>query len=71
MVPFDDKSPFITSGIRIGTAAITTRGMKEHDCIKIVEWIDALITKPEDEALAATIKNEVRAFASKFPLYAW
>jgi glycine hydroxymethyltransferase len=71
MVPFDDKSPFITSGIRIGTAAITTRGMKEHDCIKIVEWIDALITKPEDEALAAAIKNEVRTFASKFPLYAW
>lgn len=71
MVPFDDKSPFITSGIRIGSAAITTRGMKENDCVKIIDWIDTLINNAEDEALIASIKNEVHLFASKFPLFAW
>lgn len=71
MVPFDDKSPFITSGIRIGSAAITTRGMKENDCVKIIDWIDTLINNVEDEALIASIKNEVHLFASKFPLFAW
>jgi glycine hydroxymethyltransferase len=71
MVPFDDKSPFVTSGIRIGSAAITTRGMKENDCVKIIEWIDRLIANPEDEAGIAAIKNEVHQVASKFPLFAW
>lgn len=71
MVPFDDKSPFITSGIRIGSAAITTRGMKETDAVKIIEWIDALITAPDNEGQIAEIKNQVNEFASKFPLFAW
>jgi glycine hydroxymethyltransferase len=71
MVPFDDKSPFVTSGIRIGTAAITTRGMKETDCVKIIEWIDRLIISPEDENQINAIRNEVHDFANKFPLFAW
>lgn len=71
MVPFDDKSPFITSGIRIGTPAVTTRGMKENDMVKIVEWIDRLIMSPEDETLIAAVRSEVTAFAKSFPLFAY
>lgn len=71
MVPFDDKSPFVTSGIRIGTPAITTRGMKEADMERIVEWIDRLVMAPDDAAVIAAVGNEVKAFASAFPLYAW
>ncbi len=70
MVPFDDKSPFVTSGIRIGTPAITTRGMKEDEMIKIVDWIDILLSNPLDNSLAETIRNEVIAFTKQFPLYA-
>lgn len=69
MVPFDDKSPFVTSGIRIGTAAVTSRGMKEADVEKIAIWIDELISNPEDTARIAAIKREINAFASKFSLY--
>lgn len=71
MVPFDDKSPFVTSGIRIGTPAVTTRGMKEADMVRIVEWIDRLIMSPDDEAVKTAVRNEVNAFASKFPLFAY
>jgi len=71
MVPFDDKSPFVTSGIRIGSAAITTRGMKENDCTKIIDWIDRLILNPDDEAGISAVRNEVHDFANKFPLFAW
>ncbi len=71
MVPFDDKSPFVTSGIRIGTPAITTRGMKEADMVKIVDWIDRLVMAPEDAAVISAVGSEVKAFASQFPLYAW
>jgi glycine hydroxymethyltransferase len=71
MVPFDDKSPFVTSGIRIGTPAVTTRGMKEADMVRIVEWIDRLIMAPDDETVKAAVRNEVNAFASKFPLFAY
>ena len=69
MVPFDDKSPFITSGIRIGTAAITTRGCTEKDCLQIVDWIDEVITHPEDEGRLHEIKSHVNMFMSRFPLY--
>ena len=69
MVPFDDKSPFVTSGIRIGTPAITTRGMKEPDMVRIVEWIDRLVMSPDDEAVKSAVRAEVIAFASKFPLF--
>ena len=70
MVPFDDRSPFVTSGIRIGTPAVTTRGMKEADMLQIVEWIDALIQAPEDDASIDRIRSEVNAYMKNFPLYA-
>jgi glycine hydroxymethyltransferase len=69
MVPFDDKSPFVTSGIRVGTAAITTRGFKEEEMAQIVELIDQVLTNPEDEAHLAAIKKQVTALVSRFPLY--
>jgi glycine hydroxymethyltransferase len=69
MVPFDDKSPFVTSGIRIGTAAITTRGLKETEMEQIVELIDRVLTNPEDEANLNAVKAEVIKLVSAFPLY--
>jgi len=69
MVPFDDRSPFITSGIRIGSSAITSRGMKEAEMLKIVDWIDQIISDPDNEDLRASIKNEIHSFATSFPLY--
>lgn len=69
MVPFDDKSPFITSGIRVGVPAITTRGLKEQDMEAIVHWIDRIIMHPDDEAMLKTIKGEVNEFMDAFPLY--
>jgi len=66
MVPFDDKSPFITSGIRIGTPAITTRQMKEIDMEKIVEWIDAALINHDNEDTLAKIKLEVNNFSHQF-----
>ncbi|MEZ5014722.1 MAG: serine hydroxymethyltransferase [Chitinophagales bacterium] len=71
MVPFDDKSPFVTSGIRIGTPAVTTRGMKEADMETIVSWIDSIIMDPDNADLKADVKQKVNAFAGGFPLYAW
>ncbi len=59
MVPFDDKSPFITSGIRFGTAAITTRGLKEADMATIVEFIDAVLTNKDNEALIEGVRDQV------------
>ena len=69
MVPFDDKSPFITSGIRIGTAAITSRGMNESHMAQIVEWLDVLLMNADDESIIARTKNEVNVFMKQFPLY--
>ncbi|MCX7727851.1 MAG: serine hydroxymethyltransferase [Bacteroidia bacterium] len=69
MVPFDDKSPFITSGIRIGTAAITTRGLKEKDCIKIVELIDETIRNKNNPKALSKIKKKVNQMMSKYPLF--
>ncbi len=69
MVPFDDKSPFVTSGIRVGTAAITTRGLKEADMEKIVGLIDRIIQAPEDEDNLAAVKQEVNTWMSQYPLY--
>ncbi len=70
MVPFDTQSPFVTSGIRIGTAAITTRGLKQADCLKIVDWIDGILADPENEELIANTRQEINAFMENFPLYA-
>ncbi len=69
MVPFDTESPFITSGIRIGTAAVTTRGFKEEDCLQVVEWIDEIINKPEDANTITKVKQAVNAHMAGFPLY--
>ncbi|MGB5692888.1 MAG: serine hydroxymethyltransferase [Flavobacteriaceae bacterium] len=69
MVPFDDKSPFITSGIRFGTAAITTRGMEENDMPKIVELIDEIIRNPQDESAAKRVKVQVNELMGHRPLF--
>ena len=69
MVPYDDKSPFITSGIRLGTPAVTTRGMKEKDMAQIAAWIDRLIMGIENESTIAKIKAEVNEYMKAFPLY--
>ncbi len=69
MVPFDDKSPFITSGIRVGVAAMTTRGLKETDMPHIVGWLDKVLMNPDDETLLSNIKGEVNEFMSSFPMY--
>jgi len=69
MVPFDDKSAFITSGIRVGVPAITTRGMKEANMATVVEMIDkALVNSEKDDVLAA-MRGDVNAFMKQFPLY--
>ncbi len=70
MVPFDDKSPFVTSGIRIGTAAITTRGFKEKDCANVVEWIDQILKDKDNENLQSDIKAKIKEYMRDFPLYA-
>jgi glycine hydroxymethyltransferase len=69
MVPFDDQSPFVTSGMRIGTAAITTRGMKEDDCRRIAHWIDRIVSQHTDDHVIAEVKEEVKGFAKGFRLY--
>lgn len=69
MVPFDTESPFITSGIRVGTAAVTTRGFKEEDCLQVVDWIDEIIKNPEDENTISKVKQAVNAHMENFPLY--
>jgi glycine hydroxymethyltransferase len=69
MVPFDDKSPFVTSGMRVGTAAITTRGMKEKDMPNIVDLIDRSLTNHDNETKLNEIKKEVNRLMEDFPLY--
>lgn len=70
MIPFDTKSPFVTSGIRIGTPAATTRGMKEQEMIEIAHIIDRAIKNYENNSELKLIKQEVKNLCSKFPLYA-
>jgi glycine hydroxymethyltransferase len=69
MVPFDTRSPFVTSGIRIGTAATTTRGMKEAEMEKIAEFINRVISNPENENVISQVKTEIRELTKQFPLY--
>lgn len=69
MVPFDDKSAFVTSGIRTGVAAITSRGMKEEHMDFVVDVIDRSLMNADDEAILAAIRKEVNAFMEQFPLY--
>ncbi|MGZ8558838.1 MAG: serine hydroxymethyltransferase [Chitinophagaceae bacterium] len=68
-VPFDDKSPFVTSGIRVGVPAITTRGMKEIDMETVVAMIDKVLINIDDEKTISDIKTEVKTFMQQFPLY--
>lgn len=69
MVPFDDKSPFITSGIRVGVPAITTRGLKEKEMQQVVNWLDKVLMSPDDETVINTVRGEVNEFMKAYPLY--
>jgi glycine hydroxymethyltransferase len=69
MVPFDDKSPFVTSGIRFGTAAITTRGLEAADMEPIVGLIDEVIKQPENETVLAGVAEQVNAMMAHRPLF--
>jgi len=68
-VPFDDKSPFVTSGIRIGVPAVTTRGMKEDHMETVVEMIDKVLMNADDEKVIASVRADVKEFMKQFPLY--
>jgi len=69
MVPFDTRSPFVTSGIRLGTAALTTKGMQENEMKQIARMIDRVLANPENEKIISNILNEVIELSSQFPLY--
>src|SRR5258707_15141317 len=69
MVPFDTQSPFVTSGIRVGTPAVTTRGMKEKDMVRVVELIDETLKRPDDQKHLKSVKKKVNGFVKRFPLY--
>jgi len=69
MIPFDPQPPMTSSGIRVGTAAVTTRGFLEADCRKVVEWIDEVLSRPEDARVQARVRKEVNAYMKGFPLY--
>jgi glycine hydroxymethyltransferase len=69
MVPFDTRSPFVTSGIRLGTAAVTTRGMKENEMEKIVDLIDDVLMNKDNEKRIFEVKEEVNSWMKEFPLY--
>ncbi|GAB4399110.1 MAG: serine hydroxymethyltransferase [Microscillaceae bacterium] len=71
MVPFDDKSPFITSGMRLGTAAVTTRGLKEADMRRIADCIDEVLMHAEDEARIQSVRTQINAWMSEYPLFGW
>lgn len=71
MVPFDSRSPFQTSGIRVGTPAITTRGLKEEEIVKVVDLIDRVLSNIESEAEILNVRSEVNALMAGRPLYAW
>ena len=69
MVPFDEKSPAITSGMRIGTPAITTRGLKENECRQVVDWIDLVLTNPTNEEVIKGVRKGVNEMMAGYPLY--
>lgn len=69
MVPFDTESPFVTSGIRIGTPALTTRGFREAQFVKVAELIDTVLQKPEDEQTLTSVKAKVKSLCTEYPLY--
>jgi glycine hydroxymethyltransferase len=69
MVPFDDKSPMVTSGMRVGTAAMTTRGLVEADMERIVDLVDTVLVNNDNEAKIAAVKTEVNEWMKQYPLY--
>jgi len=69
MVPFDTESPFVTSGIRIGTPALTTRGFSEAQFVRVAELIDTVLQNPEDEHTLTSVKTKVKAICTEYPLY--
>lgn len=71
MVPFDDKSPFVTSGIRVGTPAITTRGLKENDIPKVVELMDKVLMNMDNQSVIDEVRKEVNQLMGGRPLFAW
>ena len=71
MVPFDSRSPFQTSGIRLGTPAITTRGVKEDQMETIVELIDTVLSDPENPEVIASVRNRVNAMMANYPIFAY
>lgn len=70
-VPFETRSPFVTSGVRLGTPALTTRGMKEKDMERVAGWIVDVLAHHDDARRLAAIRSDVEAFAEQFPLFAW
>ena len=71
MVPFDSRSAFQTSGIRLGTPAITTRGAKEDLMIQIAEWIEEVLNDPENEQVIASVRQRVNEKMKDYPLFAY
>ncbi|MEL6651306.1 MAG: serine hydroxymethyltransferase, partial [Bacteroidota bacterium] len=71
MVPFDSRSPMVTSGIRLGTPALTTRGLRAEHMEQVATWIDQVLMAPSDETLIARVRAEVNAFMSAFPMFQW
>ncbi|HSW67984.1 MAG TPA: serine hydroxymethyltransferase, partial [Bacteroidales bacterium] len=71
MVPFDSRSPFQTSGFRVGTPAVTTRGMKEHHMPLIVDLIDEVISNINNETAISSVRTRVNRMMEEFPLFAW
>ena len=69
MIPFDPVPPMTTSGIRVGTAAITTRGFDEKACVQVVHWINDILTKPNDKTLQKSVRKEVNTFMKAYKLY--
>jgi glycine hydroxymethyltransferase len=68
-IPFDQNPPMVASGIRIGTPAVTTRGMREPEMDRIAEYVARVLAAPEDAAVLSMVKAEVEQLCSKFPLY--
>lgn len=71
MVPYDSRSPFLTSGIRVGTPAITTRGAEEDLMFEIVEMMDTVLSNPENEAVIKAVRSKVNDTMAKYPIFAW